>query len=358
MPHCHRKSLAIVFALLLCAMLITRVQAKEVKPDDEALRWMQMALDRWEDTCRRHLHLPIEPLAWVIFYDDHYAWHVSAEKDLLPPHETATVTLNFAGQPRALARVAHKQGLWVPGRDETLPIQVDLSAMPYADDQKTFCIIPLPALFHTVEGLGTAAEMDEFFLGIALHELTHTRQLSLVMKQLRQLRKRYPLPEHLDDNLLEDTFSQNKAYAQGFNREMEALGNAAMADTTVECRRKGARALAIIQRRRAHYFVGKRKMFAPLEEIFLMLEGTGMWVHFQMARERAPAGEDVGTTLNKLAAKTNAWSQVEGLALFLLMDRLIPDWRARYFAPNPPSPFAVLQAAVRPKKAAAKRHKR
>lgn len=214
--------------MLVCAMLAFGVRADEIKPDAEDVRWMQTVLDRWEITCRRHLRLPVEPLAWIIFYDEHYAWHVSAEKEMLPAHETATVTLNFAGKAYELLRVSHKEGLWVPGRDEALPIKVDLSAMPYADDQKAFCIIPLPFLFHKLEGLGTAAEMDEFFLGIALHELTHTRQLSLVMKQIKQLSKRYPVPEHLDDNLLEDTFGKNKAYAQGFNREMDTLGDAYM----------------------------------------------------------------------------------------------------------------------------------
>lgn len=343
----HRKYLAIGSALLFCAMLVTYVQAREVTPDTEDMRWMQTALDRWEVTCRRHLHLPVEPLAWIIFYDDQYAWHLSAEKALLPAYETAAVTLNYAGQPRELLRVTHKQGLWVPGRDEGLPIKVGLSAMPYAEDQKTFCIIPLPSMFHKLDGLGTAAEIDELFLGVAMHELTHTQQLSFVMGEIKRLSKSYRLPQPLNDNLLEDTFGKNKVYTRRFNRELDALGDAVMAGTTAECRRELARALAMIQQRRARYLVGKRKAYAPLDEIFLTLEGAAMWAHFQMARDHTPAGEDVTTTLNKIAAKTNTWSQVEGLVLFLLIDRLVPDWQARYFAPNPPSPFAVLRDALK-----------
>jgi hypothetical protein len=333
--------------LLVCAMIVSRAQAAEIMPGAEDLRWMQTALHRWEDSCRRHLRLPVEPLAWVIFYDENYAWHLSAEKELLPAHEIATVTLNFAGQPRELVRVAHKQGLWVPGRDEALPLKVDLSAMPYANDQKAFCIIPLPAMFHKLEGLGTAAEMDEFFLGVALHELTHTRQLSFVMAEIKRLSKRYSVPEHLDDNLLEDTFGRNKVYAQRFNREMDALGDAYMAATPAQGKRDLARALTMIQQRRARYFVGQRKVYARLEEIFLALEGTGMWAHFQMARDHAPASETMQTTLMNLAQRMNAWSQVESLALFLLIDRLVPGWQAHFFVPNPPSPFAVLQATLR-----------
>lgn len=353
----HRKSFVMSWVLLVCAMMEMGVQADDLKPAAEDLRWMQTALDRWEDTCRRHLRLPVEPLAWVIFYDENYAWHISAEKELLPAHEMATVTLNFAGKAREVLRVPHKQGLWVPGRDEGLPLEANSSAMPYAEDQKAFCIIPLPSMFHKQGGPGDAAEMDELFFGLALHELTHTRQLSLVMGEIKRLDKRYPVPKPLNDNLLEDTFGKNKAYARHFNQELDLLGDASMADTPAQGKRDLARALRMIQQRRARYFVGKKKVYAPLEEIFLTLEGAAMWVHFQMAREHAPAGEDVPTTLNKLAARTNAWSQVEGLTLFLLIDRLVPNWQARYFAPNPPSPFVVLREVLQTKNFAAKSRK-
>lgn len=315
---------------------------------------MQTALDRWEVTCRRHLRLPVAPLPWIIFYDDNYAWHLGAEKELVPVHETATATLRFAGQARDLLRVAHTKGLWVPGRAEVLPLKVELSTMTYANDQKTFCIIPLPSLFHKLAAADQANALDELFFGIAQHELTHTRQLPFVMKEIHRVSKSYPLPEHLNDNLLEETFANDKEYSQLFNQEMDILGAAFLAHTLSDCKRELARALSLIQQRRARYFVGERKAYAPLEEIFLTLEGTAMWAHFQMAKDHAPAHEEVKTTLLKLAEKTNAWSQVEGLALFLLIDRLVPNWQARYFVPDPPSPFAVLRATLRQRKATAK----
>jgi len=40
------------------------------------------------------------------------------------------------------------------------------------------------------------------------------------------------------------------------------------------------------------------------------------------------------------------WSQEEGGGLFFVIDRLVPDWQARYFGSEMPSPFDVLRAAV------------
>lgn len=347
MVRSQRKSLAMGWALLICAMLTSRVQGEEVKPAAEDLRWMQTALDRWEITCRRHLRLPVEPLAWIIFYDENYAWHISVEKELLSAHETTPIKLNFAGTARELLRVPHKAGLWVPEREGRLPIKIDLHAAPYADEKKTYCIIPLPSLIHKLEPATDPATMDEIFLGFAQHELTHTRQLLFVGEQLRRLSEIYRLPKQLDDNLLENTFGSNKAYTKRFHLEVDAFGDAALANTTAECNRYLARALRMVQQRHARYFVGQRKLYASLDEIFLTLEGTAMWAQFQMVREHAPAGEDISATFTRVMNDGKSWVQVEGMALFLLIDRLVPDWQTRYFAPNPPSPFALLQEALR-----------
>ena len=73
-----------------------------------------------------------------------------------------------------------------------------------------------------------------------------------------------------------------------------------------------------------------------------------MWVHYQVARDHAPAGEDWRQTAISLSEGTAAlWSQEEGFGLLLLIDRLVPGWQARFLAPDFPSPFAVLREAIR-----------
>ena len=59
--------------------------------------------------------------------------------------------------------------------------------------------------------------------------------------------------------------------------------------------------------------------------------------------ERAPSGEEWLKTLITLSERHDAWSQEQGLRLFLLIDRLVPGWQARFLAPDFPSPFTVLR---------------
>ncbi len=58
------------------------------------------------------------------------------------------------------------------------------------------------------------------------------------------------------------------------------------------------------------------------------------------------AGGNDAEALRLVRDNKKYWSQDQGLALFLLVDALVPNWQARVFAPAPASPFALLEEAV------------
>ena len=61
---------------------------------------------------------------------------------------------------------------------------------------------------------------------------------------------------------------------------------------------------------------------------------------------RTRLGQDWKQTVTSLAPFYRLWSQEEGGGLFFVIDRLVPDWKARYFGSEMPSPFEVLRTAV------------
>ena len=77
-----------------------------------------------------------------------------------------------------------------------------------------------------------------------------------------------------------------------------------------------------------------------------VMEGVGEWVRFQLKRQQVSPSSRWHQTLNEMMADSDAWSQQQGLALFLLIDRFVPDWQARVLSPNFPSPFAVLRETL------------
>ena len=129
-------------------------------------------------------------------------------------------------------------------------------------------------------------------------------------------------------------------------RSATLLTKAILARDLDDCRQAVGEALLVSQRRKDRFFVGDKEGYSSLEDIFLAMEGLAMWVQYRTARERAPSGEEWLKTLITLSERHDAWSQEQGLGLFLLIDRLVPGWQARFLAPDFPSPFTVLREAV------------
>jgi hypothetical protein len=70
------------------------------------------------------------------------------------------------------------------------------------------------------------------------------------------------------------------------------------------------------------------------------MEGVGQWAAYRLARTRA--GNNDAEALRLVRDSRKYWSQDEGLALFLLVDALVPGWQSRVFSATPASPFALL----------------
>jgi hypothetical protein len=325
--------------------LVACVAAVAAEIDKPTLAWTQAVVDRWEVACRKYLHVAPHPLPWIIFFDDRSSWHLNPDKSELPGHTPLRAAVKFAGRDHEVVQVEHREGrLWVPGRD-ALPVKAGGATMPYYDDRRVFFELALPSLWRKESGSAPSRDLDELILGLALHELTHTRQMVDVSRRIEAMRSRHKLPESVNDNLIENTFSKIPDYKKIWDEEWAHLSRALLADDASGMRDAITEVLAASERRKARFFVGDYQGWSELEDIFLAMEGVAMWVH-RMARDHAPPGESWQQTAGVLFTRGDAWSQMEGLALFLLIDRLVPGWQARFLAPGFPSPFAVLREAV------------
>jgi hypothetical protein len=121
-----------------------------------------------------------------------------------------------------------------------------------------------------------------------------------------------------------------------------------------------------MRERHARFFVNKHAVLATLEPMFLHLEGVGEWVRVRLIEESAkfpdrPELERVdplfdgyrelrrmsrADALLFVRGKDNDWVQDHGLALFMLIDRLVPGWQKRAFAGDLVSPYALIEQAL------------
>jgi hypothetical protein len=286
-------------------------------------------------------------LPWMILYDEKQAWHLGADEARLPPHDRPATSFRFNGRARPIVRVPHDNAtLWLPS--SPLPIGPGqpprVFAMPYDNGTKAFFVLALPSVMRAVAG-GGGRNLEAILRGVAGHELVHTRQLPDVLRRINVLRQTQNVPTGIDDNFIQKTYSVDDEYKKVFSEEGTLFYRAVIEIDPATSRRLLLEALSLAGRRRARFFTGSSAVHAELDDIFLGLEGIGEWVRFQIKRQEAQA-TPWQQTLNEMMAEGDAWSQQQGLVLFLLIDRLVPSWQSRFFAPNFPSPIAVLRDAL------------
>ncbi len=209
----------------------------------------------------------------------------------------------------------------------------------------SYFAMSLPSVWRgakVASGLGLERLMD----GVMLHEFMHARQFYFANPALAALGRQYGFGDAISDDSLQDRFAKDPAYVADYGAELDLLFAAADAPTDVEARAIAGRALASMRARRAKWFVGKDAQWAPLDDIFLTMEGVGQWLAYAFYASRPDMALPKATLLKEVRRGGSQWSQDQGLALFLVIDRLVPDWQRLAFAERPLLAEALLAKAA------------
>ena len=286
--------------------------------------WLKGALDNWQVSPQRDLGIDPDPLPDVVTLDDRCLYIMPAgrfDRMVGTPHE---------GRPSL-----------PDGRE--LPLGPVSFATGSATD---YFVMSLPSVWRAANvqsGLGVEGLMD----GVLLHEIMHTRQGGLAGPLLDRLGRANGVSEDdLNDDMVQNRFGDDAAYRAAYERERDLLFAAAAAPSDAEARRIGRDALAAMRDRRARFFTGKRRFYRAFDDIFLTMEGMGQWLAYRHYMSARGGSLDAETALREVRRDGSQWSQDEGLALMLLVDRLLPNWQTRAFRDPQWRAEALLAAAT------------
>ena len=339
-----------VFSGVIAAVLTLQLSAKATQaPLDRVpcmfppaeIAWLQRALDGWEQVSRQFLHIDPSPLPWVVLFDASCVWHLSPDAnpgaDALP----VKTTLSFAGSPVPAYALSHTGTVVLPGG---VPISVEMKASTslYRNSRGAFFVMAMPSVWQTKEV--SAPTRAEFLQGVFSHEMTHTRLLEAVNRRVRDLARKNELVYPINDDSIQAEFQRTHGFEAAINRERDQFYRAALEPDPARQRDLTIKALEMVRLRHARYFTGPTAAYAELESLFLTMEGVGQWAAYRLTRTRA--GGNDAEALRLVRDNRKYWSQDEGLALFLLVDAMVPGWQSRVFTATPASPFAMLEEAV------------
>ncbi|HEX2091377.1 MAG TPA: hypothetical protein VHG28_03205, partial [Longimicrobiaceae bacterium] len=158
---------------------------------------------------------------------------------------------------------------------------------------------------------------------------------------------RYVFPEDINDDIVQTRFDSVPGFRAAYEAERDLLLRAVLEPDPARRREIARSALAAARERRARYFTGENAFYAELEDLFLNMEGVASWSAFMLARKRAGPGATDAEILARMRGSGRYWSQDEGLALILVIDRLLPGWQARMFGNEPASVWNLLEEGTR-----------
>lgn len=305
---------------------VTAPSACAMAEPDKA--WIAQALANWRIVAREKLRLPDRPLPAIVTFDAACAYVAPSRAD---------GAIAWAASP-------HQGQVTLPDGQQ-IPASVISFAAPATPASQGYFVMSLPSVWKAAgvkSGLGVERLMD----GVLLHELMHSYQFYFVSPVLDKLTRQYRLSDDINDDSLQEAFKGNSAYVAAWEAERDLLFAAAAAPDEAAARRLAGQALASLRARRARFFTGAAAQWAPLDEIFLTMEGLGQWAIFAWHRDPRGGGFDRDTALREVRRGGRWWSQDQGLALFLVVDRLVPKWQELAFAPKPETAEALLARAA------------
>jgi len=291
--------------------------------------WLKRAIANWRWAEARILRLSPSRLPEIVAVDR--ACQLNAMPQLNRP-------VRWHARP-------HNGSLVLPD-GKSAPVGVMSFAAPGADNSTSgFFVMSMPSVWRAA-GVTSELGLETLMDGVLLHEMTHTRQFPAVNLALLDLAKRYNLPDDINDDSIQATYSGDPGYVRSWEAETELLYAAASAPTDVEARRLASQALSAMRARRSRWFVGANEKWRDLDDIFLQMEGVGQWVIYKFyvdgpRRSYAPA-----VALKAVRRGRKQWSQEEGLGLMLVVDRLVPNWHRRVFSAHPAYADELLEAAA------------
>lgn len=293
-----------------------------MESDDRA--WLEAALANWRRAAMDNLDLPDAPLPTVHAIDAECTYTLPAG--------------NFA----AMQGEPHGGQVTLPSGEQT-----PLGPNSYAFDRDKF-VMSLPSVWRAA-GVTSELGLEKLMDGVLLHEIMHTRQSELASDLLAAPAARAGISDdELSDDIVQERFADDPEYVAAWGEERDLLYAAAAATGDDEARRLAQAAFERIRARRERWFTGDRAAFAELDDMFLTMEGMGQWLIYRYFVSVEGGSVAPEQALAAVRRGRRWWSQDEGLALILVVDRLLPGWQQRAFRDPDWRAERLLAAAVGP----------
>ena len=285
--------------------------------------WVHGSLAAWDQIASRALLLPPARRSEIILFDRQCAYH-------LDPDSAQVVGQRHGGH------------IALPNGQVITPRALAFASLA-TGDSTTFLVMALRSVWESDTTLADE-DWDEFLTRSFIHEMTHTRQLPLLVTRLRAAGGLVGMRD-VDDDIVQERFDSSAAFRASVARETSLLYQAAMSRNGPDRRRYARQAVDVMKRRREQFFGGEAAPWAFVEQLMLDLEGAAAFAEVAYLHTRS-GRQPLQDLVERVRGDAGFWSQDEGLALFLVLDALRSDWPRETFTAEPRSALDLIEDSL------------
>ncbi len=283
---------------------------------DQDMARIEQSMAAWHFTSRHITKIGAVDDLDAIFFDEHCTL---ASTDAMTGLGANGAT--YAARP-------HGELVTLPdGRD----IPVGPTSFTHSQGDRTFFVMSLPSVWRATGVDPGVFGLEALMTAVLLHEGSHVVQSPTYGQRVSLLSQRHDLPEDFNDDSIQHRFRDNQEFSASVDREIELFFAAAASPSDEEGRNLARHARELMRSRRARWFAGDDAHLSEIEDLWLSLEGSGQWAGFSYLIHRNGGAVPMPDAISGFALRGGWWTQSEGLALALTLDRLGYDWRGQAF---------------------------
>ena len=294
----------------------------------EDAAWIDQAMANW--TFVRHEILNVAELSNVeaVFF--------SGECQL----NNASIMTSGAKTPWQIA--SHGGVVKLPDGSEMPPVVTSFSS---GEDGVGYFAMSTPSVWRA-GGVKSQMGLDVLMYAVMLHEGSHVLQLSTYGAMIEEQTEKFALPEDFNDDSLQELFGENPDYSAAVKAEIAIFLKSAQAATKNEAETIARKALRMMDDRRDRWLVGDHDKYRNANDVWLTLEGSGQWVGYAWLVHPDGHALDPQTAIDEWGLRSRFWTQNEGFAMALALDRLSNDWKVSAFQKGGDTLTGMLREAV------------
>lgn len=330
-----KKSLVMAVLLLSGCASRPAQSSCSLTPGDQA--WLDRSVRGWITTRREVLEAAVPTAQDAVVFDRDCELH--------------STTAMLTSQSQWSATPITSKQIRIGGQQ----ISIGVVSATIGGEGGTRFVMSTPSVWRDAHVPPGSLGLETLMSAVMMHEATHVFQMGTYGKDVDALQKTNHLSdEQFNDDAIQAHYKTNVDFADSISREIHLFFSAADATNDQEATRLARRARALMKMRATRYYVGDQEYQNRAEDLWLTMEGSAQWAGYRwllLPEKSGGAGVSISAAMNGFGKRGDAWTQLEGLAIALTVDRLDHSgWKRHVFGDGKGTLLEILDRSISSRK--------